>query len=155
MSGITEKLIITNQLFKKKMPGFKAGVLSEKGSSLVESLVAVAIVAIALTALLSTLSAGSMAIIAVDQQVNAQSILSSQLEYVKGLSYDSVATTYDAVDIYDADTNPNPLTLPGGYVLTTAVSSIAGTDANIQKITITVSDSSGELQVMEGYKLKR
>jgi Tfp pilus assembly protein PilV len=115
----------------------------QRGLGLVETLVAVAILGTSVVAFVVALSAGSIAIGEQDEEVVAQSLVRTQLEYTKSYPYDSEATTYPAVD------------LPEGYALSISVASVPGTDADIQKITVTVSRESESIITVEDYKVNR
>lgn len=111
-------------------------VQDERGASLVEALVAVAILGIAIVAALTALSTGSLAVATVDQEATAQSLARWQLEEIKAAPYSAV---------YSAITQPD-------YTISVGVDPMA---ANIQKITVTISRASKVLQVAEGYKVNR
>jgi type II secretory pathway pseudopilin PulG len=115
----------------------------QRGLGLVETLVAVAILGTSVVAFVVALSAGSIAVGEQDKEVVAQSLVRTQLEYTKSYPYDSEATTYPAVD------------LPEGYAISISVASVAGTDADIQKITVTVSWESEDIITVEDYKVNR
>jgi type II secretory pathway pseudopilin PulG len=129
----------------------------ERGIGLVESLAAVAILGIAATSFILALSTGAIAVREDDQIVAAQSLAHAQLEYVKNYPYQPLPASYPYVYTYDEDYNPNPVTLPEGYDMSVAVSSIlqAGGDPDIQKITVTVSRDGDELLTVEDYKVRR
>jgi len=115
----------------------------QRGLGLVESLVAVAILGTAVTAFVVALSAGSIAVREQEEQVVAQGLAQTQLEYVKSCSYDTEATTYPAVDT------------PEGYAISVAVSNVPDTDADIQKITVTISSEAEDILAVENYKVNR
>ena len=117
---------------------------SEKGASLVESLIAVAIMAIAVTAFLAAFSTGSLAVRRADKGVTAENLARSQLEYTKSQAYVVAPASY------------NTLTpVPAGYSISSDATSIAGRDANIQKITVTATRDGNVLLVLEAFKLNR
>ena len=60
----------------------------ERGLGLVESLAAVAILGVVVAAFVVALSSGTIAVRKGDQEVVAQSLAQTQLEYVKGYPYD-------------------------------------------------------------------
>jgi hypothetical protein len=64
------------------------------------------------------------------------------MEYTKSYAYNPVAVTYPAV------------AAPSGYSISVGVSAVPGTDANIQKITVTVSGQGDTLSVAD-YKVNR
>ena len=115
----------------------------QKGLGLVESLVAVAILGTAVTAFIVALSAGSIAVREQEEQVVAQGLAQTQLEYVKSYSYDAEATAYPTVD------------MPEGYAISVEVSSVPDTDADIQKITVTISRQAEDILAVENYKVNR
>ena len=129
----------------------------QRGLGLVESLVAVAILGVAVVALVIVLSAGTVAVGECNQQVVAQSLGRTQLEYTKSYPYNSEATTYPYVHTYDETYNPNPITLPEGYGISVAVGSIPEADGNtdIQKITVTISRDGEDILTIEDYKVNR
>ena len=97
----------------------------------------------AVTAFIVALSTGSIAVREQEEQVVAQGLAQTQLEYVKSYSYDTEATAYPAVNT------------PGGYAISVAVSTIPDTDADIQKITVTISSEAEEILTVENYKVNR
>ena len=115
----------------------------QKGLGIPETLVAVAILGTAVVAFIAALSAGSIAVGAQDEEVVIQSLARSQLEYTKSYAYIPGATSYPTI------------TIPENYVLAVAVNAIPGTDANIQKITVTVSRDGQVLLTVSDYKVNR
>lgn len=115
----------------------------EKGLTMVESLVTIAIVGVAVVAFAIALSTGSLAVNESDQEVMVQSLARTQLEYIKGYPYDPEATTYPTVNTTD------------NYSISVAVTSIPDTDANIQKITANISREGQVILTVEDYKVNR
>ena len=128
----------------------------QRGVGLVESLVAVAILGITVVAFIMALSSGAVAVREGNQQVVAQSLVRTQMEYTKSYPYDSEATTYPYVYTYDGTYNPNPITLPEGYTISVGVFSIpeADGDTDIQKIRVTIS-LGDDILTVEDYKVNR
>ena len=116
----------------------------EKGASLVEALIAVAITAIAVPAFLGAFSTGSLAVGKVDGQVTARNLARSQLEYTKSQAYIVAPASYD-----------NITPVPVGYSISVEAAAVNGRDENVQKITVTVQRNGKVLLVMEGFKLHR
>ena len=114
-----------------------------KGFTLIELLVVIAILGTAVTAFIVALSAGSIAVREQEEQVVAQGLAQTQLEYVKSCSYDTEATTYPTVET------------PEGYAISVVVSSVPDTDADIQKITVTISSEAEDILAVENYKVNR
>jgi type II secretory pathway pseudopilin PulG len=115
----------------------------EKGITLVESLVAIAILGGGVLTLVLAMSGGALAVQENDQQVTAQSLARTQLEYTKNYPYDADATTYPAVST------------PDGYTVTVGVSAVPDTDNDIQKITVSVSREGDVIMTTEDYKVNR
>jgi len=116
---------------------------AQRGLGLVETLVAVAILGTSVVAFVVALSAGSIAVGKQDEEVVAQSLVQTQLEYTKSYAYDAEATTYPTVDT------------PEGYNISVSVASIPDTDDDIQKITVTISRESENIMTVEDYKVNR
>jgi type II secretory pathway pseudopilin PulG len=115
----------------------------ETGLTLVESLVAIAILGGGVLTLVLAMSGGALAVQENDQMVTAQSLARSQLEYTKSYPYDADATTYPAVSA------------PDGYSVTVGVSAVPDTDNDIQKITVSVSLQGDVIMTTEDYKVNR
>jgi type II secretory pathway pseudopilin PulG len=117
----------------------------EKGLSLVETLVTIAIMGVTLVAFSVALSTGSLAVSESDQEVTAQSLAQSQMEYIKGYPYAPGATTYPTVNTTD------------NYSISVNVEAISDpdADANIQKVTANISRNGQVLLTVEDYKVNR
>jgi type II secretory pathway pseudopilin PulG len=115
----------------------------QTGLGLVETLVAIAILGTSVVAFVVALAAGSIAVAEQDEAVVAQSLVQTQLEYIKSCTYNPEATTYPTVDA------------PEGYTISVGVTSIPDTDADIQKITVTVSRESATIITVADYKVNR
>jgi len=114
----------------------------QRGLGLVETLVAVAILGTAVVAFATGLSAGSIAVRGQDEIAVTQGLAQTQLEYTKSYAYNPGAVTYPAV------------AAPPDYSISVGVSAVPGTDANMQKITVTVSREGQAIETVEGYKRK-
>lgn len=128
----------------KRRAGAKACLVGdERGFGLVETLVAVAILGVAVVALVLGLSTGSITVGEGNQEMVAQSLAQTQLEYVKDYPYDPAATTYPTVDT------------PEGYSIGVEAGSIPGADIDIQRITVTISRDGEAILTVEDYKVDR
>ena len=132
MAGTTHQRLTILKAFK-----------NEEGLSLVEALITIAIIGVALVAFSVALSTGSLAVNESDQEVTAQSLARTQMEYIKGYAYDPYATTYPAVDTTD------------NYSISVVVTSVPDADVNIQKVTANISKDAVVLLTVENYKVKR
>ena len=115
----------------------------EKGIALVESLVAVAILGTTVVTLIISLATGSIAIRETDEEVVVQSLARTQLEYIKGYTYDPNATTYPTVST------------PPGYTISVGVSPTPDADPDIQKVTANISREGNLILTIEDYKVNR
>ncbi len=131
------------QLFRviKKLKG------NETGVTLLETLVALAILGLIAVAFLSGLATASRATFIADERATAESLARSQMEYVKSLEYQQ------AVSEYPVDPE---LTIPDGWVVPLpVVEPLPDTDDDIQKITVTVSHNGTLVLTIEDYKVNR
>ena len=112
----------------------------ENGFGLVESVVAVAVLSVTVIAFVASLSTGSMAVQESDQEVVAQSLARTQLEYVKGYPYSS---TYPEVNV------------PASYSLSVQVDPTSDNDTDIQKITVTIFRDGADILTVEDFKVDR
>jgi type II secretory pathway pseudopilin PulG len=128
---------------RQRLSRVKNRAQDQKGLGLVETLVAVAILGTSVVAFVVALSAGSIAVGEQNEAVVAQSLVRTQLEYTKSYAYDAEATTYPTVDT------------PEGYTISVGVAAIPDTDADIQKITVTISRESETIITVADYKVNR
>lgn len=121
----------------------KVWLQDETGLGLVETLAAVTILGAAVIAFIIALSTGSLAVRETSQETVSQSLVRSQLEYIKNYAYNPLATTYPEVTGVE------------GYDILVTVSSIPDTNTDIQKITVTISRDGEEILMAEDYKVNR
>jgi type II secretory pathway pseudopilin PulG len=115
---------------------------NERGFSIAEALVAIAIIAIVVTGFIATYGTGSLAVRTIDAEAELQRLARNQLEYIKSYTYDPVAVTYPL------------LATPPEYAVIVVVSPLPATDSNIQKISVTVTRDDRTLTVAD-YKVNR
>ena len=120
----------------------------EKGSSLIETLVALALLGVIVVAFLSGLATTSKATIVADEQSTAESLARSQMEWAKTATYVSGVTTYSAAPIPSGSDYT-------GYSANISAVSLNTPDDGIQKITVTVKHFAKEVTKLEGYKVNR
>jgi type II secretory pathway pseudopilin PulG len=115
----------------------------ERGITLVESLVAIAILGGGILTLVLAMSSGALAVRENDRQSIAQGLARAQLEYTKSYAFNPSATTYPAVSA------------PEGYAVAVVVAPVPGTNSNIQKITANVTRDGAVVITAEDYKVNR
>lgn len=130
---------------------------NESGVSILETLVALAILGLVAVAFLGGLTGVARATLISDEQATAESLARSEIEHVKSQDYidyavldheeyvgsEAVPASY-SVEITAVPINPNT-----GQPLP------SGEDDNIQKITITVNRNDEPVLTVEDYKVKR
>jgi len=129
----------------------------EKGFSLIEVIIAIALLGIIAVAFLGALGTGSKAIFIADERATAESLARSQMEYVKNQPYADNYTASIPPDYVDAGYSAN---ITAEDFDTDGDGDIDVDDEGIQKITITVEHhgkpiiTSGNY-TLEDYKVDR
>jgi type II secretory pathway pseudopilin PulG len=118
----------------------------ESGITLLETLVAVAILGMISVAFLSGLATTSRAAIVTDRKVTAESLAQSQMESVKNAAYVPEATQYTPCQI------PDDVSYTGFAAAITAVP-LESPDNGVQKITVTITRSGETVYILQGYKV--
>ena len=121
-----------------------------RGFTLIEVMIAIALLGIIAVAFLGALSTSSMALIIADERATAESIARTEMEYVKNCEYE-----YEASPSYEKNDVESP-THPGYFVSIDASPLPPGVDQGIQKITVTVShQDKPDVLTLEDYKVDR
>lgn len=115
----------------KAGPAQASGWRSEAGDSLVEVLVAVAIISMALVILVASLSTGAFGVRVSSQLTTATNLVTAQMETIKGAPYDA-GGAYPLVSA------------PSGFTVITSTSVIS---PGLQMVTVTIAYEGGELTV--------
>lgn len=127
---------------------------NQSGLTLVEVLVALAILAAVAVIFLLGLSTASRATVVSQERVTADSLAKSQMEYVKSSPYDDVNNP----PLYGIDPN---LLIPEGYGVSVTAEHLDpdndGTDDDdgLQKITVTITRNGETIFTLESYKVNR
>jgi len=137
---------------------------SEKGFSLIEVIIAMALLAIVAVALLSGLSTGSRAIFVADERATAESLARTEMEYVKNQDYSDAPWAYELPSVTPPADPPTWWStanhvLPAGYSgysVDVRADLLPSQGTDIQKITVTVGHhDKAEVIKLEGYKVDR
>lgn len=108
--------------------------------ALAETLIAIAILGISGAAFATALSTGSIAVNNQKAISTAQALAQTQLETIQNSTYNSSYST---------------ITTPADYAITLTVSTPTGGDADIQKITVSITHNASPIFDLEGYKVNR
>jgi len=131
---------------------------NSKGISLIEVVIALAILGIVAVAFLGGLSTALNATAIADERSTAQTLAQSQMEYVKSLPYEKGASpSYEQTDMpspgypgYTVSVDAPPIDPDTGNPLANP-----GDDMGIQRITITIKHHGNEVFTLEDYKVNR
>ena len=125
---------------------------NEKGFTLIEVIIAIALIGVLAVAFFSALGTASLGLVTADERTSAESLARSEIEYVKNEVY------YAAPWSYELPSTPPPWdasrTLPSiydGYSVNVTATLIHAGDDGIQKLTVTV-DHDDEVITLIGYK---
>ena len=142
--------------------------VDERGDTLVELLVSMAIIAIVFTFFLSALSTASFSVAVVRERVTAANLARAQLEciqkypyipYAEGVVTDTVAISY--TNACAAMQQPGyPVLLSISYYsptlpLTSSFTTTPGLDSGMQWITVTIRHKGEEVFTIGNYKVNR
>jgi hypothetical protein len=116
---------------------------SERGVTLVEAAVTVLLLGGGVLTMVLTMSGGVMAVQVNDEEVTAQGLARTQMEYTKEYLYNTGATTYPKV------------AAPDSYNITVSVAAVPLATNNIQKITVNVSREGNSILSIQDYKVNR
>jgi|YelNatPaOPRAMG01_1025707.scaffolds.fasta_scaffold42591_3 prepilin-type N-terminal cleavage/methylation domain-containing protein len=126
----------------------------QRGYSLVEVLIALALIGIVVVAFLSALATSSRALILADERTTAESIARSEIEYVKKSAYDAANNPPQ----YSRDPS---LDIPSGYEVKITAQRLdpegdgAADDDGIQRITVEVRHQGRLVLASSDYKVNR
>lgn len=140
----------------------------ERGESLVEVLISVAVIAIVLGGFLAALSTGALSVAVVRERVTAENVARAQLEciqerpyipYVEGVVTDTVAISYTNA-CAATQRLEYPVLLSISYYsptlpLTSSFTTTPGLDSGLQWITVTIRHKGEEVFVIGDYKAER
>jgi len=131
---------------------------NETGLSLIETLVALAILGSIAVVFLSGLATTAKATLIADERATAESLTRSQIEDVKGrdyISYEDPGHGEYAVIEPPADSNFSIESITIPIYADTGQPLPSGEDNGIQKIKVTVKRGDKTVLIVEGYKVER
>jgi len=118
---------------------------SEKGFSLIEVVIAIALLGIIAFSLLSGLATGYRATLIADEHSTAWNLARNQMEYVKRQDYSDNAS-------YTLAPNPDGEDY-FGYSANITAEPLHSTEDGIQKITVTIKHDNKVVTTLESYKV--
>lgn len=116
---------------------------SQRGSGLIEAMVALAILAVVTSSVLMGLSTSYISEGKSTGQCIAENMVRNQMEYIFAQPYQPPAATYDAI------------TPPQGYAIVTETLEYSAGDPNIEKIRVTVYCGGQSMLVVETLRSNR
>jgi len=128
-----------------------------RGFTLIEVVIAIALMGTIAIAVLSALSTASLALITADKRATAESLARSQMEYIKNQPYiyfdEADHEDYDVIDgnPYTVEVVAEPIDPETGQPYNEA-EGVFEQDDGIQQITVTVSRDGKAVITLEGYK---
>jgi len=133
----------------------------QKGASLLEILIALALLSIFGVVFLAAISTSAITMAGTEAKVDVDSLARAQMEYTKNCAYieyvyGSPDTPPDYATLDElAQSNPYAIVIPTGYSINVTATALNNPDDGIQEIAVTVSKDGGDLLTMEGYKINR
>lgn len=119
----------------------------DKGFVFIESIVALALLGILAVFFLGSVGTATKATVVADEQVTAEILARSQIEYIKACDYQYSATEYPLDPM---------LEIPYRWsIIDITVAALHGTDDGIQKVTFTVRHNGVDKLTAEVYKMDR
>jgi type II secretory pathway pseudopilin PulG len=119
----------------------------QAGIGLVETLVAIALLGVAMTSFVTDLSAGTIAVKVQNENTTAQGLAQTQMEVIKAAPYDKNGKSYRAVET------------PEGYDINIAVDPAVDEKGNdkktIQKVSVTILHNGEAIITLEDFKVNR
>ena len=142
---------------------------NQKGLTLIEVLIAIAILGMIAVPFLTALSTSSRALIIADERTTAESLVRSEMEYIKNSPYNSTGFSYEIpatpdnpppwdsshdLDDYYADAGYS-VNVTGVPINSTTGAALPSGDKNIQNITVQVYHGAKLVLTTSTYKVDR
>ncbi|MGD0780933.1 MAG: type II secretion system protein [Dehalococcoidales bacterium] len=116
---------------------------AQRGITLLESAVAISLLGGGVVVMVLAMSGGVLAVSENGQEVAAQELARTQMEYIKSYTYNPGATTYPTVNV------------PEGYSISIGVNTVPNTNTDIQKVTANISRNGAVIMAVTDYKVNR
>ena len=126
----------------------KIFIARESGATLIEAVVALAVLGTIGVTFLSGLTITSKAAFISDERATSESLAQSQMEWVKNASYSYNATGYTSAPVPSSKDYLN-------YSATIIAAPLHNPDDGIQRITVTVKRDDETTMKLEGFKVDR
>lgn len=136
----------------------------QRGVTLLETLIALALLGIFGVAFLAAISTSSITMANVEKKVTIENLARAQMEYIKNIEscpyinyiYGPPDTPPDYQTLDELDpTDPYAIAIPTGYSINVTAVALHQPDGGIQKVTTTILREGESLLVVEGYKVNR
>jgi len=119
----------------------------EKGITMIETVIGLAIIGLVMVAFLSGLATASRGTMLSQEQTTAESLVRSEIEYVRNCTYEYDVSTYPV--------DPG-LTIPPSWVVPLpVVESVHATDDGLQKVTVSAEHNGETILAIVIYKADR
>ena len=134
----------------------------QKGTTLIEVLIAIALLGMIAVPFLTALSTSSRALIIADERTTAESLVRSEIEYVRSQDYCNASWSYNVTST-GSTSSDHPCWFVGShalpdnckdYSLTVDASPIVGQGNDIQRITVTVERDGEVVLTTSTYKAR-
>ncbi|UCD08323.1 MAG: hypothetical protein JSU79_08175 [Dehalococcoidales bacterium] len=129
---------------KQLVKRYSLNVRKQAGFGLVESLLAVAIMGSTVFMLLGGLSTGAISVGILQEDIIAENLGRTQLEYTKSLPFTIAPFSYESVE-----------EVPDGYSITAEAIPVTSRNDNIQRLVITIYHGDKFVYILEGFKVNR
>ena len=138
----------------RKLEKLQIQLQNEKGATLVEELVTIAIIGMGIVILVVMITTGTLGVRRVDDDVRAQSLARSQIELIKDAPYETDPTTSPYPSVVGISGYTVSLDFEYWNASTGSFQSSWRNDG-LQKITVTVSSGATQLAQVSEFKVDR